>query len=382
MDNLEDIMVRMTRCVVSNNNAFYKIMGYDINKDQIVRMVQMALFNYLFFCFETDKNITQTAYNMAKQKNEPEQLEYSRKLGLHTKGFEELKASLERCTEKIYENILVENKKAMKDERIRNQLRREVKRDRDVLMVADWIANDQLKMLDMLWGRKQPMRTMTADVRKKGNYGLKDAYTEFDKLLERIHKKEYLKSEEYVTACFSLYKLEYTYRFIMYGEIAKYMNDHQLALDKIPSLFDVIVKRIPSDDTLKYSPIVMDYAKIIKCGFIYDSCDLKSSELSAYYYMMRLVVKYSVCEYRAIGKRPEWTEEFYKQVEDFMYTCCCVTGAFKKIELEKCDNSGKNNCYDYLRMLYIDSPLSDRVLLEKNREKYLNIKKCGKKENK
>lgn len=89
----------------------------------------------------------------------------------------------------------------------------------------------------------------------------------------------------------------------MYGEIAKYINEHQLALDKIPSLFDVIVKRIPSDDNLRYSPIVMDYAKIIKCGFVYDSCDLKLSELSAYYYMMRLCLTQTVRDLKQLCSR-------------------------------------------------------------------------------
>ncbi len=64
--------------------------------------------------------------------------------------------------------------------------------------------------------------------KEKDGYGLGEAYDGLDRLLNKFPDME---DKEYVVSCFAMYKLEFTHRFILYGQLAKYMVENKIPID-------------------------------------------------------------------------------------------------------------------------------------------------------
>ena len=158
----------------------------------------------------------------------------------------------------------------------------------------------------------------------------------------------------------------------MYAEIAKFMKENNMALNtKIPDLFSTIVNRLPYEGQFGYSPFVLDYSNIIFQGFLHDSSE-NNDTINLYYYFARIIIKFSVIIYSNFNNKNKikWTDDFFAEVADFLKNRCCVTGAFKKTNVGEFNTTDKITCFDYIRMLYTDSPLIDKTLLYEGREKY------------
>ena len=68
MDNLEEMKKGISYCVEEMADAWSKIIGLAVIPYELEYMKEIALFDYLFFCFDTDDSLSQTPYYYAGQK--------------------------------------------------------------------------------------------------------------------------------------------------------------------------------------------------------------------------------------------------------------------------------------------------------------------------
>lgn len=373
MSKIEKMEATMFKYVSDTHNEVLKNSKYIMHNGAIHRMTEIALFEYLFMIYNNDESLMQTPYCFSRKK-------YKGKNDMTTEDYPPLdyitKSGIDRALQKIVTINILQNEQAKNDNmRFKEQGYKTVRKQEyhfDTLTACDFMRNCNLEILNMLFEGKEPMKTMTAGKRKKGDYGIKAAYIDFEQLLDNIDKANALSNACYVSSCFSLYKIEYTYRFIMYAEIAKFMKENNMALNtKIPDLFSTIVNRLPYEGQFSYSPFVLDYSNIIFQGFLHDSSE-NNDAINLYYYFARIIIKFSVIIYSNFNNKNKikWTDDFFAEVADFLKNRCCVTGAFKKTYVGEFNTTDKITCFDYIRMLYTDSPLIDKTLLYEGREKY------------
>ena len=174
---------------------------------------------------------------------------------------------------------------------------------------------------------------VTTHGKEKAGHGLGEAYDGLDRLLNKFPDME---DKEYVVSCFAMYKLEFTHRFILYAQPAKYMVENKLPIDtKIPESVMFAVTRLDSDNNVGCSAFVCDYDK------------------------------------------PEWTDEFFGEVSDFFKNKCCVTEAYKPLNISECENTGEYNVYDYIRSIYGNGMLWDKEEETYAREQHQKNKKAS-----
>lgn len=387
MNNIEKMKTEMLKCISTIHDEIFKcgkIKNISMSCDEIQKMSEIALFEYLFLKFNNDDALEQTPYYFSCKK-------YKGKDNMLNTNYSSsdyiTKLGIDRALKKVITLNILQNKQANNDNmKYKEQGYKTVRKQKyhfDTLAVCDWMANCNLIILNMLYGGKEPMKTMTANKRKKGNYGLSQAYEYFDKLLKQIETQEEGDENEentkkisdvaYVSYCFALYKLEYSYRFILFAQIAKFMKKYQLPLNtKIPDLFNIIIDRLPYEGQLSYSPLVFDYSEVIYAGFINDSNEKKRDMICSYYLFERIIIKFGIMLYENMNVNDEikWTDDFISAVANFLKNDCCVTEAFKRTGVENFNSTGKLTCFDYIRMLYTDSPLFDKTLLDEGRKKY------------
>ena len=337
----------------------------------------MALFKHLWKSFENDEKLRQTIYSFACEDYVQKGNEYKEPKLLRT----DLKSGMERAAVKYESNIKIQNRQAMRDGVKYGCLPHKKGNKQEyrfgALCVFKWMSEGYLELFNMIFEHKEPFK-VTTHGKEKAGHGLGEAYDGFDRLLNKFPDME---DKEYVVSCFAMYKLEFTHRFILYAQLAKYMVENKIPIDtKIPESVMFAVTRLDSDNNVGCSAFVCDYDEIIHYGFI------NPIQYGILCSTIRAIIEAGVCLYEKGATddyaKPEWTDEFFGEVSDFFKNKCCVTEAYKPLNISECENTGEYNVYDYIRSIYGNGMLWDKEEETYAREQHQKNKKASTKSKK
>ena len=359
-----------------------------VSEATVNKLAQVAVFEYLFYCFDTNENLKQSIDSFCREKYVTK--EHQKK---YHKSAENVTASADPNEKKKLSNAIDKLSRINKnyktlvgnDHIYIKTIAKEPEYSFTVLTQADWLKDGYLQgLFKDIFDNRVFMETSTAHERRSGDYGLASTFANLDQILEKIYDtrqggksgKKCLSDIEFVSSCFSLYELESICRFLLFAEMAKTLAPMNAHLNlTIPESIEMLAGEVSANMQPYISSHVFDYLENIHYGFLYDQDEIRREILKRNCLGHRFVIGTCVGHLKyTFGKSPSWTDDFIKETADFFTYECPVTKMFQPLNLqrihEKCkEENTKYTPYDYIRMLY-KSSLVDRNLIEEERALY------------